>query len=208
MRVPDSSRFLLSNLTLSVLIASAITLAMAVFAVPPDYSPISNTLSEAGAQGVEGAWMARLGFILFGCAVLALSLASRRRWGLAGTALIAGFGACMIGAGVFSTRSWVPGTGFDATEDVLHSVAATVMGFCFIGGVISILVNDRSACRGLKTTGWVAVTVAIMVSVGMTALPGVDGALQRLMFTVAYLWFGAQAIAVRRAARSRPTSRP
>jgi hypothetical protein len=81
------------------------------------------------------------------------------------------------------------------------------MGFCFIGGVISILVNDRSACRGLKATGWVAVTVAIVVSVAMTALPGADGALQRLMFAVAYLWFGAQAIAVRRAARSRPTSR-
>jgi hypothetical protein len=47
--------------------------------MPADYSWVSNTTSESAAQGVQGAWMARLGFVLFGMSVILLVAESRRR---------------------------------------------------------------------------------------------------------------------------------
>jgi hypothetical protein len=56
---------------LSCLTVSALALAVAPMLMPESYSWVVHTTSESAAQGVNGAWLARLGFVAFGFAVLA-----------------------------------------------------------------------------------------------------------------------------------------
>lgn len=51
---------------LFILVGSALALGLAPLMMPASYSWISDSTSESGAQGIEGAWLANLGFMLFG----------------------------------------------------------------------------------------------------------------------------------------------
>jgi TRAP-type C4-dicarboxylate transport system permease small subunit len=53
------------------LVASALALALAPLLLPTSYSWVAHTTSESAAQGVPGSWLARVGFLVFGAAVLA-----------------------------------------------------------------------------------------------------------------------------------------
>ena len=175
------------------LICSAAALALAPLVLPASYSWVEHTTSESGAQGVDGAWLARAGFVLFGLAVL--WIASRRRcaWGRPATGLHVTFGVSMIAVAAFSLRSWLPGATFDPTEDELHSVAATVMGFAFAFGVLAAAVRRRTSGQPWRVRDLVAVATSVVAPLGMTVFVSADGVLQRLMFAVAYLWYGGEA---------------
>jgi hypothetical protein len=58
---------------LAGLVASAIALGAAPLLMLPAYSWMQHTVSESAAQGVSGAWLVRLGFLLFGFPVLSLA---------------------------------------------------------------------------------------------------------------------------------------
>ncbi|HET9901772.1 MAG TPA: hypothetical protein VFR46_12025 [Actinomycetes bacterium] len=58
---------------------SAIALGAAPALMPDDYSWIGHTTSESAAQGVSGAWLARLGFLLFGLSAIWLAAQRLRR---------------------------------------------------------------------------------------------------------------------------------
>ena len=66
---------------LTLLLLSATAIAVAPLAMPEGYSWISNAISESAAQGQERAWVARLGFLLYGFAVLWLVVLAHGRWG-------------------------------------------------------------------------------------------------------------------------------
>ncbi len=183
---------------------SAVALLSAPLLMPEGYSWVSNTTSESAAQGIGGAWMARAGFVLFGAAVLVLCRRGTPRWGPVATWCHAVFGLCLVATAIFSTRSWVDGAAFDRTEDGLHSLAATVMGFAFAGGVVAAAVtaHRRSASRRSSSrrsasrrsvVDAVAVTASVAVPLAMVTWPDLDGALQRAMFAIAYLWYASEA---------------
>lgn len=181
---------------------SVVALAVAPLVLPADYSWISQTTSEAAAQGTHGAWMARLGFLLFGLAVVVLATAAEQRWGAAGAALHGAFGGLMAAAAAFSHRAWQAGRDFDRNEDLLHSLAASAMGVAFAAGVVAaaVVAARRGLPRG-KALDIVAVTASVVLPLGMTALPQVDGVLQRLMFGVAYVWYAREALGLLRRRR-------
>lgn len=187
-------------LVLTGLVGSALMLALAPLGLPAGYSWLSHTTSQSAAQGVSGAWVARVGFVLFGVSVLVLTVARRRAWGPA--AVPHGiFGLCMVAVAVFSSQSWAPEAAYDRSEDLLHSVAATALGFAFALGVVATLLREQPPGRRRR---WprdaVAVLASVAVPLAMTALPDFDGALQRLIFLVAYGWYGTEAVnGVRRA---------
>jgi hypothetical protein len=185
---------------LTGLAASAVALATAPALMPPGYSWVSHTTSESAAQGVDGASLARTGFVLFGLSVILLATSRRQRWGSWATALHAGFGALLVAAAVFSHRPWVAGEDFDHVEDVLHSVAATAMGFVFVGGVVVTALGRSRGDTWPRTFDIMAVAASVAVPLGMAARPDIEGVLQRLMFVVAYAWYGAEAV---RATRDR-----
>jgi hypothetical protein len=181
---------------LACFVTSALALAFAPTLMPADYSWISHTTSESAAQGVDGAWLARLGFLLFGLGVIWLAARNHRIWGHWATVLHISFGVFMIAAAVFSVRPWDVTLAYDPIEDLLHSVAATAMGFSFAFGVVAIVLrrgNDDSTFRWLDA---VAIVASVVLPLGMMLVTDVAGALQRGIFLVAYAWYGREAVLV------------
>ena len=162
-------------------------------ALPSSYSWIDHTTSESAAQGVDGAWVGRLGFLLFGFAVLWIAQSAADRWGPVASVLHVTFGVCMAAVAAFSARSWVPDTPFDSTEDALHSVAATVMGFAFAFGVIAVSVHRLRNNGSWRLVDVGAAAAATILPILMTQFPEHDGLLQRLMFLIAFIWYGFEA---------------
>jgi hypothetical protein len=86
----------------------------------------------------------------------------------------------------------VPSAPFDPTEDAVHSVAATAMGFAFAFGVVAVFLQ-RTRPRRRRVSDTVAVGASIVIPLAMVAWPDVGGVLQRMMFVIAYLWYGVEA---------------
>jgi hypothetical protein len=165
--------------------------------MPDDYSWVAHTTSESAAQGVPDAWLARLGLLLFGLSVLLATSVLGRTWGMVASSAHCAFGSLLAASAAFSTRSWRADAVFDRTEDLLHSVAATAMGFAFALGVVAVLVVGRDLGPGRRAAGIVAVVASVALPLGMTGWPGAAGALQRAMFAIAYLWYAAEVVAWR-----------
>ena len=200
-RSPERTlRTTVPTVVLAGLGTSAAALAAAPALMPPSYSWVSHTTSESAAQGVGGAWLARTGFVLFGLSVILLATSRRQRWGSWATALHTGFGALLIAAAVFSHRPWTAGEDFDRVEDVLHSVAATSMGFAFVGGVVLTALRRSRGDTWPRALDIMALAASVAVPLSMATRPDIEGVLQRLMFVVAYAWYGAEAV---RATRDR-----
>lgn len=179
--------------TLVGLATSAAALAAAPALMPRGYSWVSQTTSESAAQGVEGAWLARTGFVLFGLSVILLASLRRQRWGTWATTMHAGFGALLVAAAAFAHRPWMAGEDVDRIDDVLHSIAATSMGFVFVSGVVLTALRRSRDDLWPRAFDLIAVAASVAIPLGMTARPDVDGVLQRLMFVVAYAWYAAEA---------------
>ncbi|MFP9193123.1 DUF998 domain-containing protein [Natrialbaceae archaeon A-CW1-1] len=164
--------------------------------MPADYSWIAHTTSESAAQRVDGAWLARLGFLLFGFGVIWLAALKPRTWGRWATVLHTSFGIFMLAAAVFSARPWDVALPYDPIENILHSVAATAMGFSFAFGVVAIVLrranNDLPFC-------WLdaaAIAASVVLPVGMLLATDIAGALQRGIFLVAYAWYARETVLV------------
>lgn len=183
-------------MALSTLVASAAALALAPFVLDNSYSWVEHTTSESGAQGVDGAWLARAGFLLFGLAVLWISHQKRRQWGQPATAFNVVFGVSMVAVAAFSLRSWEIGSEFDQTEDLLHSVFATLMGFAFAFGVTAVAIRLRREDFPWRALDIIAVAASVILPIGMGMFGQVDGVLQRLMFAIAYVWYAREALDV------------
>lgn len=113
---------------IALLVVSAAALALAPAFMPAGYDWVRHTTSESAAQGLAGAWVARLGFVAFGLAVLWLAAGAARSWGRGVVWMHTAFGVCMVGTAAFSHMPWWEGAAFDPVEDLLHSVTATASG--------------------------------------------------------------------------------
>jgi hypothetical protein len=148
---------------------------------------------------LPGAWLARLGFVLFGLAVIWLASSQGRRWGRWGRIAHLTFGVLMVATAVFSHCPIDPGVACDQTEDLLHSVSATVMGFAFALGVVSTALLRHGASVPRWAFDALAVAASIVIPLSMGVWADYAGALQRLMFLIAYAWYAAEAVGVGRA---------
>ena len=182
----------------ALLLLSATSLALAPLALPASYSWIAQGTSESAAQGLKNAWIARLGFLFFGFAVIWLNPLARKRWGPWGTILLGIFGVFMVAAAAFSNRPWLPNVARDDFEDLLHSVAATGMGIAFAGGVVAVGIRRQAPSIAVRAFDFVALAASVVLPMGMSASTGYTGLLQRLMFSIAMVWFALEALRSRR----------
>ncbi len=162
--------------------------------MPDSYSWIRHTTSESAAQGVEGAWLARLGFVIFGLGVLWLTSALRRIWGRLAILLHTAFGFFMVATAAFSSRSWETSLPFDRIEDVLHSVASNGVGLSFTCGVILIFLQRSRGQRLRRAFDCAAFVAATLIPLSMAIWSEIDGVLQRSMFVIAYIWYAGEAV--------------
>jgi hypothetical protein len=177
---------------------SALALTLAPLLMPESYSWVANTTSESAAQGMDGAWLARLGLVAFGVAVIVLA-GGRSSWGRSARVAHFVFGMALLVTAAASARPWIPALPFDRMEDQIHSFAATAMGFAFAFGVLAVALGNSRAGGRMRLWDIVAVLASVIIPIGMVNLAGTAGLLQRVMFAVAYVWYGIEALRGRRA---------
>lgn len=179
---------------LLLLALSVVALLCAPLLMPEGYSWVVHTTSQSAAQGIEGAWLARLGFLSFGLGVTWLSVALSRTWARGVVWLHLSFGTLMISTAAFSHQPWMAGASFDPVEDGLHSVTATAMGFAFAFGVLLRLFQRGRRNRLRRMLDTTALVFATFIPMLMLYQSDIAGLVQRLMFFVAYVWYGMEAV--------------
>ncbi len=168
---------------------SALALLLAPNLMPESYSWVANSTSESAAQAIQGAWLARLGFLLFGLAVLCLSYRLEQSWAKLVVFFHIIFATMMIATAAFSTQPWLDTLAFDPVEAALHSLTATVMGFAFNLGVFARFLQVYHKEEKRRWFDLIAVFIATLIPIMMAFMPEMDGLLQRFMFFTAYLWY-------------------
>lgn len=179
--------------SLALLALSMLAIGLAPLGLDESYSWLEHTTSEAAGQGVRGAWMSRAGFLFFGLAVLWLAHRKIGQWRQPSTAMHVAFGACLAAVAAFSLRAWDDAAPYDRTEDLLHSIAATMMGFAFAIGVVSVNWTWGRRAR-LRPLDALAIAASLVLSLAMAAIANYAGALQRAMFAIAYVWYAREAV--------------
>jgi hypothetical protein len=111
-----------------LLVGAPVLLAVAPLALPASCSWVGYGTSESAVQGVDGVWVIRLGFILYGRGVVWLAQTRARAWGWPDTTLHHAFGVGMFGVAAFAARSWDENAPYIEGEDLLHSLSATSLG--------------------------------------------------------------------------------
>ena len=192
----------LSLVSIIVLATSGLLFFLAPLAMPSDYSWVSNSISESGAQQLTGAWITRLGFLSFGLGVILAALVNWSTWKSAGAWLLSGFGFLMLTVAAFSTKQWDSSVSFNELENTLHSVSASVMGFFYGIGVLLVIVAEKKAFLAVKLLGWAAVITSIAMPILAGVVPAYGGVFQRLMFAIAIAWFIVQDLRARKASAS------
>jgi hypothetical protein len=175
-----------------VLVAALAALALAPLLMPDSYSVLGHSVSESAAQGVVGAWLARLGFLFLGLAVLSLAFIPGSTWGRWGRRAHAGFGVSMIAAAVFSHGPW-DGSAFDEFEDLLHSAASFGVGLFFTVGVVLVATRRVDAPGWSRIVDGVALAAALVIPLLMANVDA-GGLVQRIMFLIAFLWYGLETV--------------
>lgn len=168
---------------------------------PPGFSWIEHTTSQQAGQMMPGAFIMRIGFFAFGLGVLLQARERARRGSYADWPFVV-FGAFMILAAVFSLRSIDPNAPYDPTDDLLHSIFATAMGFAYGFGVGWRMLSMRAPLSLIVSA--IAAASSIVLPLMMWQLPDFAGLLQRLMFIISFIWFGfylstASAVSARKA---------
>jgi hypothetical protein len=184
----------LSFAVIPLLLASAVLVVLAAWAMPDSYSWLALSISESAAQAQQHGWIARLSFLCFGSAVLLLSLSMRGRWPRLTYWCHLAFAASMFGAAAFSHSPWQTGAPNDLTEDFLHSVFASGMGLAFCAGVVARFFHRGPSAVAARTLDVAALLVATALPLVLATSTNIGGLMQRVMFSVAYLWFGREAL--------------
>lgn len=177
-----------------LLLLSAALIVLAAWAMPEGYSWRSFSISESAAQGQQHAWIARLAFLSFGSGVFLLALCMRERWPRVSYWCNLVFAAAMFGTAAFSHSPWQTGVRNDPTEDLFHSICATGMGFAFCIGVAARFLQRGPRALTGRSLDAVALLVATVLPLLLASTSTYGGLAQRIMFAVAYLWFGREAL--------------
>jgi Protein of unknown function (DUF998) len=195
LRPAGEPRFIaLAAAVIPLLALLALLVLVAAYAMPDGYSWRIHSISESAAQRQHNAWIARLSFLCFGAAVLALALCMRGRWPRLTYWSNLVFSASMFGAATFSHSPWMPGETADRFEDFLHSVFASGMGLAFCVGVVTRFAQRGPRARLGRGLDALALAVATALPLLMASAFGIGGLPQRVMFAVAYIWFGREAL--------------
>ena len=146
------------------------------------YSVMSNTTSHLAAQGSPFAWVMDIIFICLG----AMAILINYRTGIPYHQLIGGvFGLSLIMTAFFPHAPLVGNVPIDLLDDKIHSIFASITGFSFTllaagHGIMSV--------GKQRLWGFIMVTIATLLSLGMMILPLFMGILQRIMFVSGFGW--------------------
>lgn len=125
----------------------------------------------------------RAGFVAYGIGVLSAAVLDRHRRPLVRLALVL-FGLGLLGTALWSNAPIVEGVPANMREDWLHSVASGVVGTAFaLACAARLFAPDGDRTDALA---WSGLVIAVLVPLGMDALPDIRGLLQRGMFVFSF----------------------
>ncbi len=169
----------------AAVVASAASVALAPLLLPAGYSIVAHSISESAAQATTGAWLGRAGLGLLGAAglLLATPISRGSRWARLGMLC---FGVGLIASAVWSHAPWLPHLPSDPAEDMLHSLASSVVGVGIVSATLALTLRSPD-----RVGRWFSL-VTLIVSCLAPALMATDsahaGLWQRLMFGTAMVW--------------------
>jgi Protein of unknown function (DUF998) len=146
------------------------------------YSSVSNLISELAAQNTQGNYFMSAAFIALGAAI---AFDGSRSFGRSLLPFMA-FGFFMFLAGVFGHKPITPGVPYSALAHSAHSALATAAGVSISVAFIWQAIRERSLWRRVQAASLAIVCFALPL--GMLSLPAYQGAIQRLMYAVVFLW--------------------
>lgn len=189
----DDRRFVRPGILAGLLI-SAVAFALAPLLMPPTYSWIAHTLSQAASQGLQGGWLARLGFLIGGMTMLRLAWPDVVDWAPLPRLLHRIAGAMTLAAVAFTDRSWDPHAPYDRVENIVHSAVATTISVSFTLGVLLVLQQKRQRHGRIPVFEVGVIAIQVLLPPLMLIWPGWTGVIERLMFSAAYLWYGREVL--------------
>jgi hypothetical membrane protein len=173
-----------------------VTIVAAAFR--PDYSHLTNTISELGAAGTPyAAFMNYAGFVPAGLmlAIFGIALAGllpRHRLTIAAAVLVTLFGSGLAVAGVISCDPGCPQTG-GSRDQFVHDGIGPFMTVCLIVGTAILGIHFRRlppwrhlAIYSLLTSGLALLLLAALI--GSLESRTLTGLWQRLLLTSLLLW--------------------
>lgn len=179
---------------LAGLLLSAVAFLLAPLLMPSSYSWIAHTLSQAASQGLQGGWLARLGFLIGGLTMMRLARPDVIDWLPAPRLLHRIAGVMTLAAVVFSDRSWDSNAPYDPFENIIHSAVATTISISFTLGVLLVLKQKRQQHDRVPLMESAVIAIEIIFPLLMLVWPGWTGIIERLMITAAYVWYGIEVL--------------
>ena len=172
-----------------ILAAAYSLLLLVMFTLPlfstPDYSIISNTLSQLGAQNTPNAWIMNFTFVSLGIGSIIGGWRYFEGFAFQRLFLIL-FGAALTFAAFFNhapVNTLIP---YKIAEDGWHSYFIFTAGLTFvILTVSSAFILEKQTDRLLTIAAGVSV---IFISVLLSEIPQLAGVWQRLFFIISFGW--------------------
>lgn len=177
----------------------------------PDYSHISQSMSELGASDMPYALIINtLGFPLLGILMIAFAIGidcgiSSNKVSRVGPALIALSGASLIMTGIFPCDprcidvTWV---------GVTHSVFATVAAISYAIAPIFVAIRQwsDSRWRSYTTFSWITASITLLLSMlySLDIFESQDGLFQRLSMGLPLMWMEITSIKLLRVSKENP----
>lgn len=177
------------NREILILVAASAQLLLVMFILPcysaPEYSLISNTLSQLGAQNTQNAWIMNFTFISLGISSIIAGWRYLKGFAFQRLFLIL-FGISLMLAAFFNhapVNTLIP---YKISENGWHSYFIFITGLTFI-----ILTVSSTFIPGKQADKLVAIVAGLSVlflSVLMSKATQTAGVWQRLSFIISFGW--------------------
>lgn len=170
------------------LVVSAFLLALAPLFIESPYSFVSNTLSQAGAQGLDGAWVFRSGVLL--AAVSVLVMTTHPLWRGTPAGWMRGYVVALVFLALFPV-SPPDGSAHNETVALIHTVFGLVGVISFILGAAAVNRSRPETRLVPRSFDWLVIAAVALVPPAVFAVE-FDGVLQRVMVGLGYVWLIAE----------------
>ncbi|QUH26203.1 DUF998 domain-containing protein [Serpentinicella alkaliphila] len=149
------------------------------------YEIAKNTTSQLGAQNTPNSWIMNVTFCILGIGtIVEAHIHLKRYW--VHKILLTLFGLGLISTGIFQHAPIIDGIPYSLTEDKLHSLAASVVGFSFTMFAFSTAFIEKNNKRRILAI--IKGLISIFLSILMFQVTDYTGIWQRIMFITAFAW--------------------
>jgi lysylphosphatidylglycerol synthetase-like protein (DUF2156 family) len=147
-----------------------------------NYSILSHTISELGAQETKNNFIAILGFIAFGSGIILEWIRYPSRAGIP----FLFFGIFIALAGLLPHKPIDPNLSYSVIADQLHSLMASLSGIALTIGFFWNGIFARTA--RMQALNFYMASICLTLPLIMFAIPEYQGIIQRLMYFQVFVW--------------------